>query len=283
MFVERGRLLGAGAQIGELAVVPHGFDEEGPSARLGVEAIRKLNAQRVFGAVGGDFILGAGARFRDLALRFEPGGLRVGAGLLRHGLVGLNAGVGDEGRFVSAAVGGAGRVFAVTDGRIVETDDQMGVEIGAFGGEEGVDPSGFADEGDVGFHAVGEGFKEGDVRRAREVPILGVSDDVVEDGFAGWQGDDGGVADARLQSPDLLFGRVFEPQNVGVLGGDHSGRDGEEGSREKNGKKARDAGERNERWTRKHGGLTAFLGERGEPALEAVCRDGFGAAFGVDG
>ena len=126
---------------------------------------------------------------------------------------------------MSAARGGSGEVGGPVAGAgVVEADDEVRFEVRGLGDEEGVDAPGFADEGDVRFNVGRDRLEEGDVGAAREVPVLGVTDDVVEDGFAGRERDDSGVADAGLEPPYGVLRGVVQPEDVGVLGGGGCGR-----------------------------------------------------------
>ena len=83
---------------------------------------------------------------------------------------------------------------------------------GAFGDEERIDPAALAHERDVGRDAFPDGFEEGEIRRAGQVPVLGIPDDKVEDVLARRELNHGGVSDAGGDGDDLI-GRVLDLQN----------------------------------------------------------------------
>ena len=65
--------------------------------------------------------------------------------------------------------------------RRLDPDDQ--VRRPALRCEERIDPSGLANQRDVGFHARCNRFQERHIRRAGQMPVFGIPDNEIEDRF----------------------------------------------------------------------------------------------------
>ena len=117
--------------------------------------------------------------------------------LLRHDLIGGDFGTGNEGGSV-----GLDRYEGVVLGRRFDPDDQM--RLPALGCEEGIDPAGLANQGDVGFDPCCNRFQERHIRRAGQMPVFGIPDNEIEDVFVLRQNDDGGVPHLRLNIDQLI-------------------------------------------------------------------------------
>ena len=87
-------------------------------------------------------------------------------------------------------------------GRRLDPDDQ--VRLPALGCEEGIDPAGLANQGDIGLYPGCNGFQEGHIRRAGQMPVLGIPDNEIEDRFVLRQNDDGGMTHLRLNIDQLI-------------------------------------------------------------------------------
>ena len=78
--------------------------------------------------------------------------------------------------------------------------------------QERIDPAALADERDVGVDAFADGFQEGEIRRAGQVPVFRIPDNEIEDGLSGRQLNHGGVPDAGVDADDLI-GHVLHLQH----------------------------------------------------------------------
>ena len=100
---------------------------------------------------------------------------------------------------------GFDRYEGVVLGRRLDPDDQ--VRLPALGCEEGIDPAGLANQGDVGFDTSRNGFQERHIRRAGQMPVFGIPDNEIEDAFVLRQNDDGGMPHLRLNIHQLIDAR----------------------------------------------------------------------------
>ena len=96
-------------------------------------------------------------------------------------------------------------------GFAADTDDHVR-GTGLLGHQDRVDPAALADERDVGGDAFADGFQEGEIGRAGQVPVFGVPDNEIEDGLSRRQLNHGGVPDARVDADDLI-GHVMHLQH----------------------------------------------------------------------
>ena len=103
---------------------------------------------------------------------------------------------------MKAGVCGSVRYEGVVLGRRLDPDDQ--VRLPALGCEEGIDPAGLANQRDVSFHPRCNGFQERHIRRAGQMPVLGIPDNEIEDVFVLRQNDDGGMPHLRLDIDELI-------------------------------------------------------------------------------
>ena len=71
---------------------------------------------------------------------------------------------------------------------------------GLLGDKEGIDSPGFADQGDVGVDALGNGFQESEIGRAGQVPILGISHYEIENVLASRKLNHSGVTHSGAHS-----------------------------------------------------------------------------------
>ena len=204
VFVERGRFLGGGSDIRKLPVVPHAFDEERPARGLLVQLIGKLQPRGIGRTKLVDLGGGVLAHGGDLRLGFKLRGLHGRAALLGHELILGHARARDEGGDDRAGGRRGVRVGSDADNQV-----RRGVSLRH---KERIDPAALADERDVGVDALADGFQEGEICGAGQVPVLGIADNEVEDVFVGRQLNDGGVPDARVDLDDLI-GRVLYLQN----------------------------------------------------------------------
>ena len=76
----------------------------------------------------------------------------------------------------------------------------------SLGDEERVDAPGGANQRDVGSHALGDGFEEGQISGPGQVPVLGISDDKIQHVFRRGKHDDGGVSGLGPNLDDLILG-----------------------------------------------------------------------------
>ena len=74
-----------------------------------------------------------------------------------------------------------GRYECVVLARRLDPDDQ--VRLPALGCEEGINLAGLANQGDIGLHTRCNRFQEGHIRRAGQMPVLGIPDNEIEDRF----------------------------------------------------------------------------------------------------
>ena len=134
--------------------------------------------------------------------------------LLRHDLIGGDFGTGNEHGSV-----GLGRYEGVVLGRRLDPDDQ--VRRPAFGCEERINPPGLANQGDVGFDTGGNRLQERHVRRAGQMPVLGIADNKIEDVFAFRQDDDRGMPHPGLDIEKLIDtgDRLDVKHGAAILGG----------------------------------------------------------------
>ena len=114
---------------------------------------------------------------------------------------------------MKAGVWGSAEMRVSSSGRRLDPDDQ--VRLPALGCEEGIDPSGLANQGDVGFHARCNGFQERHIRRAGQMPVLGIPDNEIEDAFVLRQNDDGGMPHLRLDIDELIDTGIASMRSIG--------------------------------------------------------------------
>ena len=114
---------------------------------------------------------------------------------------------------------GRGRYQRVGLGRRLDPNDQ--VRRPALGCEEGINPSGLADQGDVGFDTACNRFQERHIRRAGQMPVFGIPDNEIEDVFGLRQNDDGGMPHLRLNVDELIDTRncLDAQHGAAILGG----------------------------------------------------------------
>ena len=103
---------------------------------------------------------------------------------------------------MKAGVWGSTDMRVASSGRRLDPNDQ--VRLPALGCEEGIDPAGLANQGDVGFHPGCNRFQERHIRRAGQMPVLGIPDNEIEDVFVLRQNDDGGVPHLGLDIDELI-------------------------------------------------------------------------------
>ena len=224
-----------GPEVGELPVVPHRFDQERPVGRVPVEPVLERETLRIARTELLDRRLSLSPGFQDAGLGRLPGTPRGLGRLGGHLLVGRDLATRDERGTARAAAGQSRRLRSG-----LEAHDQMGrslVLLGAvLGHQERVDPPRLAYERDIRRRVRPQGFQERDVRRARQVPVLRVADDEVQDVLIGGEHDDGRVTDLGPQPVDpvltLLRGSHPEERLVVLL---LRGGTGREGSQEKRG------------------------------------------------
>ena len=84
-----------------------------------------------------------------------------------------------------------------------DADDQVG-RAGLLGHQERVDPAALAHQRDVRVDAFPDGFQEGEIGRAGQVPVFRIPHNEIEDGLSGRQLNHGGVPDARVDADDLI-------------------------------------------------------------------------------
>ena len=204
-LVECGGLLGVAAEIGELAVMPHGLNQEGPSFGFLVEVVGKGQPAGVAGLVSADGFLGpvlspGGPEIGGFPGR--PGGLAGGAG---HFPIVLDGRPGDKGRRARGGVAGLG------------LDPHHQVGIGGFLHQEGIDRAAFANQRHVGPDLLIEGLEVSEIGRSRQVPVLGIADNEVQDVFTRGQDQDGCVTGLGPNLDDLI-GLGLDAENAGRSG-----------------------------------------------------------------
>ena len=99
-FVQRGRLLGVGAKVGKLPVIPHSLDQKRPFDRLVLQAVREVQPGGIVRPESLSLTLGQRLRLGNPDLGFL---LNRGDGLhggFRHFLIGRDLGSPDKGRGV---------------------------------------------------------------------------------------------------------------------------------------------------------------------------------------
>ena len=113
---------------------------------------------------------------------------------------------------------GRGRYQRVVRRRLDPNDK---VRRPALGCEERINPSGLANQRDVGFHTRCNRFQERHIRRAGQMPVFGISDNEIEDVFVLRQNDDGGMAHLGLNVHELIDtgDRLDAQHGAAILGG----------------------------------------------------------------
>ena len=88
----------------------------------------------------------------------------------------------------------------------LDANHQVRISRTPLGDEERVDATGGANQRDVGSHALGDGFEEGQISGPGQVPVLGISHDKIQHVFRRGKHDDGGVPGLGPNPDDLILG-----------------------------------------------------------------------------
>ena len=199
-LIEGRRLLCVGPEIGELPVVPHRFDQERPVRRVPVEPVLERETLRIAGTELLDRRLSLRPGLQDAGLGRLPGTPRRLGRLGGHLLIGRDLATRDERGTARAA---AGEPRLLRSG--LDANDQMGRPVAVLGHQERVDPPRLAYERDIRGRVRPQGLQERDVRRTRQMPVLRVADDEVQDVLIGGEHDDRRVTDLRPQPVDAVL------------------------------------------------------------------------------